>query len=103
MRTRELFCDNWKFHKGDIAVTRPKDKGPIYIRAKTERYRMGPAAVLYNDTPDCFQTNKEFVSERWTYVRLPHDYVIEEIPTPEENNRLAAEKASLRVLALAVR
>lgn len=92
MRKRELFCDNWKFHKGDIKVERPKDKGPLYVQAKTERYRMGPASIYYSDTPNSFELNREFQTERWEYVRLPHDYVVMETPTPEENNTLGYVK-----------
>ena len=88
MRTRELFCDNWRFHEGDITVNPPKDKGPMYVQAKTERYRMGPASIYYSDTPDSFETDREFPSERWTYVRLPHDYVVSGTPDPDENNAL---------------
>ena len=39
MRTKELFNERWKFHRGDIEVYRAKDKGPLYVQAKTERYR----------------------------------------------------------------
>ena len=32
MREQILFDDNWLFHKGDIVVSEPKRKGPIYSR-----------------------------------------------------------------------
>lgn len=77
MRTRELFCDKWKFHRGDVKIERPKDKMPIYFQSKTERYKVGPAAVNYDDSASS--------SEEWSYVRLPHDYVIEGAPSKDEN------------------
>ena len=88
MRTRELFCDNWRFHRGDIHVERPKDKGPVYTQSKTERYRMGTASLHFNDTPDSYLGAIGFARERWEYVRLPHDYVVEGTPCREENNAL---------------
>jgi len=88
MRTRELFGDNWRFHRGDIGVERPKDKGPVYTQSKTERYRMGPASLHFNDTPDSYLDVIGFARERWEYVRLPHDYVVEGTPSREENNTL---------------
>lgn len=88
MRTREAFNDNWRFHRGDIEVFEPVDKGPLYVQAKTERYRMGPAAVHYSDDPDAYDIDHCYSSERWEYVRLPHDYVIAGTPSRENNNAL---------------
>lgn len=88
MRERTLFCDNWKFHKGDIKVNAPRDKGPLYMQAKTEHFRMGPASIYYIDTPDSYEEGREMPTEKWEYVRLPHDYVAFETPDRNENNAL---------------
>ena len=88
MRTKELFNDNWRFHLGDIKTEKPKDKGPIYVQSKTERYKMGPASIYYNDTPDSYEVNRAFPNEKWEYVRLPHDYVVFGTPSMDENNAL---------------
>lgn len=88
MRTREAFKDGWRFHKGDITVNTPKDKGPLYVQAKTERFRMGPASVYYSDKPESFEQGNCFPSEKWEYVILPHDYVVGGTPDPNENNAL---------------
>lgn len=88
MRTRELFCDGWRFHRGDIKTERAKDKGPVYVQSKTERYRSGPAAFYYNDTPDSYETHRTFPTELWEYIRLPHDYVVNGKPDQNENNAL---------------
>ena len=37
MRREIVLNNNWKFHKGDINVPRPADKGPVYIQSKIER------------------------------------------------------------------
>ena len=88
MRKRESLNCGWKFHKGDINIESPKDKGPLYVQAKTERFRMGPASIYYSDTPDSFETDRCFPSEKWEYVTLPHDYVVFGTPNREENNTL---------------
>lgn len=85
MRERILFCDGWKFHKGDIKINVPMDKGPLYMQAKTERFRMGPAAKNYSDIPDSYDTIRAIPSEKWEYVRLPHDYVVYGTPDKNEN------------------
>ena len=86
MRTKELFNEKWRFHRGDIAVSKSLDKGPMYVQAKTERYRKGPAAIAYSDRPDPFDKTGLFPNEKWEYVHLPHDYVVQGTPTQEENN-----------------
>jgi beta-galactosidase len=88
MRTRESFCDNWKFHRGDIKTERSKIKWPIYTQSKTERYRTGPASILYSDIPRDYEANEAYPTEHWEYVRLPHDYVIDGTPNIEENETL---------------
>lgn len=86
MRTKELFCDGWLFHRGEIIQSRLKTKGPMYGQAKTERFRSGPASIYYNDRVDPYlPTDKGYPTEDWEHIRLPHDYVIEGIPDPNEN------------------
>ena len=87
MRTKELFCDSWLFHRGDITVERPLDKAPIYVQSKTERYRSGPAAIHYSDYIN-YQVANCYPTEQWEYVRLPHDFVINGTPTTDENQTL---------------
>ena len=86
MREKILFNTGWRFHQGDIEVNFPTDKGPLYVQAKTERFRMGPASIYYSDTPESFETNKCFPNEKWEYVTLPHDYVVFGTPDKNENN-----------------
>ncbi|MBR6727115.1 MAG: DUF4982 domain-containing protein [Clostridia bacterium] len=86
MRELELFNDRWRFHQGDIAVGKSLDKGPMYVQAKTERYRKGPTAIAYSDGPDPYDKTGLFPNEKWEYVHLPHDYVVQGTPTQEENN-----------------
>ncbi len=88
MREKINFDKNWLFHKGDIEIPLPKDKGPIYTSAKTERMHWGPASRFYNAVPDNFSQTGEFLSEKWMYVDLPHDYIIKETPVENENNTL---------------
>lgn len=88
MRENILLDEGWHFHRGDIKVKTPADKGPLYSQSKTERMRWGAACVEYNDTPDSYAEHSEFSQESWKIVKLPHDYVIEGTPSPEENNAL---------------
>ena len=88
MREKILFNDNWIFHQGDIDIELPKDKGPIYISSKTERMVWGPASRHYNGVVDNFDTQKEISSHKWEDVELPHDYIIKQTPSPDENNTL---------------
>ena len=88
MREKILFDDNWLFHKGDINIEYPKDKGPVYLQSKTERKIWGPAAIHYVAVPDDFDTKKIVCTEKWERVNLPHDYVIRQTPCETENNAL---------------
>ena len=88
MRIRESFNDKWFFHKGDIKTGRAKDKGPLYMQAKTERYRMGPASVFYSGLPEDFSKEHEYRDVKWEHIRLPHDYVVMGTPDPTENNAM---------------
>lgn len=86
MRERILLDSGWKFHRGDITYKTPQAKGPMYIQAKTERKRYGPACKEYNDQSDSYSMTKELNPEHWETVDLPHDYVITQ--TPEENGNV---------------
>lgn len=85
MRVIQKLCDEWKFHRGDIKVHRSNQKGPMYVQAKTERYKSGPAAIHYNDDIDSYPADGFFPTEDWEYVRLPHDYVVNGTPSKDEN------------------
>lgn len=87
MRKVYNFNENWLFHKGDLPVPRPVDKGPVYTQAKIERKLIGPAAYNYFDKPDSFyQPNREMKNDRWEYVTLPHDYIIDQDNDKLQNN-----------------
>lgn len=88
MREKILFDDNWLFHKGDIEIEFPADKGPVYSSSKTERKIWGPASRHYRETDDRYSTNSEVCTHRWEPVTLPHDYVIAQRPSEENNNAL---------------
>ena len=85
---KEKILSNWLFHKGDIDVPKPVEKGPIYAQSKTERKLSGPAAYNYLDSPDPFYPNKTLHSDRWQRVVIPHDYVVTQDISKEENNAL---------------
>lgn len=85
MREKILFDDNWLFHKGDIEVVLPNVKGPMYMQAKTESKKQGPASIYYNDAVDDYRNDVEYSSQRWVNVSLPHDYIVSG-EMSEENN-----------------
>ena len=85
MRKKILFDDDWLFHEGDIEVALPKVKGPIYMQAKTESKKQGPASIYYNDALDDFRNDVEYSADKWVQVSLPHDYVVSG-EMSEENN-----------------
>ena len=86
MRETLLLTRDWHFHKGDIAVPRPTDKGPVYMQSKTERKLVGPAAFHYADQADSDDQNIHRGSDFWQMVDLPHDYIIDQDNCPTENN-----------------
>lgn len=88
MRYEIDFNEDWLFHKGDITVPRPSDKGPVYIQSKTERKLIGPAAYKYFDRPDSYGADAEMRSEGWERVSVPHDYVVDQDLKEHENNTL---------------
>ena len=84
----EIKLSNWLFHKGDIAVPKPVEKGAIYAQSKTERKLLGPAAYNYLDNPDSFYPTKTPNSDRWEWIAVPHDYVVTQDLSKNENNAL---------------
>lgn len=88
MREKILFDSAWMFHKGDIDIKLPADKGPIYSQSKTETMLWGPAAVDYQGRPDRYGARNSTCTDAWVWVDLPHDYIIEQAPDKNENNAL---------------
>lgn len=86
MRIITELNNDWNFHKGDIKIPRPVEKGPVYSQSKNERKLIGPAAYYYFDKPDAFYEEREMRSEGWKSVNLPHDYIINQDNDPTQNN-----------------
>lgn len=84
MRTQIQLNDGWLFHKGDIKVPRPTDKGPTYSQSKTVRKLIGPAAYSYYDRPDSYESGVDV--RGWKHVNLPHDCIIDQDNDPTQNN-----------------
>ncbi len=86
MRKEILLNNGWYFHKGDIELPRPSDKGPVYSQSKTVRYQVGPAAYSYMDMPDAYNSQSGLLThEWWERVDLPHDYIIDQDITDRSN------------------
>lgn len=77
---------DWKFHKGDIKIPRPAEKGPVYSQSKNVRKLVGPAAYNYSASSDGFYGNSGTLNEGWKTVNVPHDYVINQDNDPSQNN-----------------
>lgn len=90
MREKILFDEGWMFHRGEISRSLPKDKGSTYSQAKTERMQWGPAARNYKGWPEDYNAehNHEIQCENWEWVNLPHEYVIAQVPSKEEDGAL---------------
>ena len=86
MRIITELNNDWNFHKGDIKIPRPVEKGPVYSQSKNERKLIGPAAYYYFDKPDAFYEEREMRNEGWKSVNLPHDYIINQDNDPTQNN-----------------
>ncbi len=94
MRSVTNLYDNWLFHKGDIVVARPVEKGLTYMQSKIERKKVGPAAYHYTDAPSVWTFGGEVHNEKWESVCLPHDYIINQDARADENNSLGYFKYS---------
>lgn len=92
MRKEISLREWWRFHKGDIPVPRPTDKGPVYSQSKTVCKLIGPAAYNYFSQPDCYGSPAEMRSEGWKFVHLPHDYILDQPFDRNENNALGYVK-----------
>ena len=89
MRTKDLFNANWRFHEGEIKIDEPPTpKGPQYRRAKAEVAQWGPANRYYYDNNNWNPAGTVVCTEQWKDVVLPHDYVINQVPTPDGNEGL---------------
>lgn len=86
MSKRILFCDDWRFHGGDIEAKTPLNKGAVYRASKAERKLWGPAARNYCDEDDSYEENQ--CTEFWEKVNIPHDYIIKQTPEEKNNNAL---------------
>lgn len=73
-REQFLMDFGWKFHRGEVDVEpiHPRMVGLVYLYTKSQRGR-GAAAAEFNDTD-------------WRTVNLPHDFVVEGTPSPEQYN-----------------
>ena len=94
MREKILFDEKWMFHRGDIDIEPPKDKGPVYAQAKVQRKMWGPASRAYNAWPNNYGQRRkmEICTHKWEWINLPHDYIISQIPSRDENNALGYYK-----------
>ena len=88
MRKVLNFNEGWLFHEGEIEVEEAKSKSPMYIEAKTERKRCGPAARDYMDGAEHYGPKGLISHETWKRIELPHDYIIAQEPRPENNDTL---------------
>ncbi len=87
MREKIHFNGGWLFHEGEIETPAPAWKGPAYAQAKTEQFLAGPAGMYYSDQPDDFGgAKKDITLERWSWLSLPHDYIVTQTPDKEQNN-----------------
>ena len=87
MRKDVRLNDNWKFHKGDIKVDIPLVKEPVYAGSKTERKLSGPASYGYIEENSYLWTSGRVLSEKWSDINLPHDYVIDQDVTCDGTNQ----------------
>lgn len=88
MRKIINLTDGWIFHKGDIDISYPTNKGQIYSQSKTERKKVGPASYFYEETVDDYGNKGKMRYEQWEIVSLPHDYIIDQDNDKNENNAL---------------
>lgn len=77
MRQKICFDEEWIFIKEDPIYPFPSDKASAYDSAKTERALWGPASIKF-----------DIKSVNYKVIDLPHDYVIEEKPSLDNNEAL---------------
>ena len=77
--------EGWLFHRGDVPVTPTLEKMPLYMQAKTERMKQGPACKDYRTAPEDASCHHDVRGDRWEWVTLPHDYIIFQTPDQNEN------------------
>lgn len=87
MREKLLFNSDWDFHEGDIITAEPLKKGPIYMQAKAESAKWGPACKDYNNARDLYAPGG-INTELWNVISLPHDYIISKQPSQMGNETL---------------
>ena len=92
MREKIRLRDGWLFHQGEISIIKPCEKGPVYMQAKNQECRTGAASVEYHDQPNDFSEKGELTTEKWEWVCVPHDYMIQQIPSNENNFALGGYK-----------
>ena len=84
MREKILMNSQWHF-LGEVPEERfVKTKSGTYLAAKTERLKWGPGVRDHIDMPEHWDLVGELTPERWQYVDLPHDYIIEQTPDRKE-------------------
>ena len=88
MRRVTCLDEEWLFHLGEVEVPEAKLKSPLYIEAKTERKRTGPAARDYLDGAEHYGESGLISHETWIKVDLPHDYIVSQEPRPENSETL---------------
>ena len=88
MRKTINFDSSWLFHRGDIDDSIPSSKMPLYMQAKTERMKWGPACRDYVAVPDDTGSGHECCRDKWETVNLPHDYIIGGETKQSNNNAL---------------
>lgn len=68
--------------------TYPAEKGPLYNHAKAIDARWGPGSKCYNDNSTWWQDDEIGTTEPWKTVKVPHDYVVDQIPDRRFNEGL---------------
>ena len=88
MREKVLIDKDWLFCEDEINAKTPKEKGALYTQSKTERARWGPACKDYIAEEESYSYQYAHNPEKWVTVDLPHDYIITQTPSKDENNAL---------------
>lgn len=75
MRERIVLRD-WLFHAGGEDIPTPTHKGVLYASAKLE-------SKLYGFASTRDMTDQSVCPVRWDSVRVPHDFVVRQTPSPD--------------------